>query len=639
MNTNRCVAIVTLKQNQAMANFSIEQLAQLTEGDLISGSEFSDRVIFSRAGVDSRTISEPERTLFFAIQGERNDGHRYLEEAYLKGVRAFVVSDFRQELLRPDAAFLVVPNTLVALQKLAAEIRSQFNGPVVGITGSNGKTVIKEWLHDLLHQQIKITRSPKSYNSQVGVPLSVWNLSADSELAIFEAGISQYREMEKLELIIRPDYGIFTNIGEAHQENFRTITDKIREKANLFKGVKRLVFSADQEPVATVLRELLKPEQLVGWSATGKSGALPVERETGNGITRLILTDDKQVTVEVTIPYTDRAAVENAIHCLVLIRELGLLTEKVIRQFEKLHAVAMRLELKEGLNGCQIVNDYYNSDINSLSIALGFLDQQNRKTGKSKTLILSDIQQSGRSSAELYREVNRLLEHNGVTRLIGIGQEIAQAAGNFSVPAEFYENTDAFLRERDIQWFQNETILLKGAREFQFERISLVLQKKYHQTVLEINLTRLVDNLNVFRAMLSPETKIMVMVKAFSYGSGMAEIARVLQYQRVDYLAVAVADEGIELRRAGIDLPIVVMNPEEHSFESMIEFRLEPNIYSTDILQYFSRAVHSCAVPVWPVHVKLNTGMNRLGFSQEADMSQVAEMVLAFSGLSARLPT
>ena len=606
-----------------MPKNSQTQLCSVLNGKLNNASDD----LISQISIDSRTITDPSGTCFFALVGDRNDGHKYIPDLIRKGVKTFVVSSLSEEQKKlQDICFIVVDDTLKALQKLARWNREQYCYPVVGITGSNGKTIVKEWLYELLHRQLAIVRNPKSYNSQVGVPLSVWLMEKNYDLAIFEAGISKPGEMQNLAEIIRPTVGIFTNIGEAHQENFSNLEEKINQKLDLFKLADTIIYCRDQRLAVGRIEKRFHQKKLIGWSFSDSSASVYIKTEkTIDGTAFELSFQDKKY--DCSLPLGDPASIENVAHCLVFAASQGLLSDEVLESVTNLKPVAMRLEMKEGINQCKLINDYYNSDINSLAIALNFQSQQNVLSVKKKSLVLSDIQQSGQQLQSLYQEVDHLLVANKIDRLIGIGADILAHKNCFSTETEFYESTDAFLQNFSASSFKEEIILLKGARQFHFERISSALQKKYHQTVLEINLNRLIDNLNYYKSLLRAETKIMVMVKAFSYGSGTSEIARVLQFQQVDYLAVAVADEGIELRRAGIGVPIVVMNPEEHSFESMVEFRLEPNIYSLDLYRRFAAAVARSAVSNYSVHIKLETGMNRLGFSSETDIRELAQML------------
>ena len=611
-----------------MINFSSDKVAAIINGKLQAGSKDQDQQI-STISIDSRTLVDPQACLFFALVGERNNGHQYLSELYQKGVRNFVVSQLpEKQTALEDANLILVENTLIALQKLAAFVRNEFQFPVLAITGSNGKTIVKEWLFELLQNQLRIVRSPKSYNSQVGVPLSILNMQGDVDLGILEAGISKPDEMKKLADLIRPEIGVITNVGDAHQENFDSMESKLDEKLKLFEGARLLVFRADQELVVRQATQKFAetPTQLFTWSVNGLAADLSITLKQDHSSTQFRF-DWKGTTHQCIIPFQDEASIENACHCLALIVANDWIDETVLSRFSDLQPIAMRLELKQGIHNCVLINDFYNSDINSLEIALQFLEQQTSSTGQKKTVILSDIQQSGFPPYQLYTEVNRLLHLNKVDRLIGVGKTISEHQSVFQMQAQFFSTTREFNSIFRSDEFQNEAILIKGARDFHFEDVASVLQKKYHQTQLEINLNTLVENLNVFKARVRPETKIMVMVKAFSYGSGTVEIARVLEFQKVDYLAVAVADEGIELRQAGIQTPILVMNPEEHSFDAMIQYRLEPNIYSLALFQKFNKVARSSAASFYPIHIKVETGMHRLGFSDAGELSLVAGQV------------
>lgn len=634
-----------------MPTLSVHQISSIVGGDY-RAPLFNPEIYISSVAIDSRMIFDPESSLFFALKTERNDGHRYIADLVHSGVRAFIVSSYSEEFLKySNCSFVVVADTLKALQKLAAWNRSQFDIPVLGITGSNGKTIVKEWLFELLHNHAVI-RSPKSYNSQVGVPLSVWNLSADYELAIFEAGISKPGEMQYLQEIIRPTIGILTNIGEAHQENFSSKQEKLEEKLKLFASCNTLIYCKDQSLADSVIRSggINPATKLIAWSFIDPTAELYFRlEEVENGVELFCSADDysaddysagdfespaeyvskSPAEYRIVLPFQDAANLENAAHCLAFVLSQHYADNVVLESFRNIQPLAMRLEMKEGINNCLLINDYYNSDINSLQIALSFLNNHARSPYLHKTVILSDIQQSGVSDEQLYQEVARLLQMNKTSHLIGIGPRIRKQADSFDMSVEFYESTEQFLESFQPGKFHQDCILLKGARDFHFERISSVLQKKYHQTVLEIDLNALIDNLNLFRSFIRPETRIMVMVKAFSYGSGMAEIARILQFHKVDYLAVAVADEGVELRQSGIDLPILVMNPEEHSFENVIEFRLEPNLYSEEIFESFRKVLQQNAVLRYPVHLKLDTGMHRLGFDLEDKIERLLEKLIS----------
>ena len=572
---------------------------------------------------DSRSLSFPAESLFFAIHTARNNGHKYIEELYQQNLRYFVISEMLPDFENlTDAIFLQVKNTLVALQILAAAHRSEFSVPVIGITGSNGKTVVKEWLYQLLHVNYNITRSPRSYNSQIGVPLSVWAMSENTQLGIFEAGISEMHEMEHLQPIIQPTIGIFTNLGEAHQENFNGLKQKCEEKLKLFVNAQTLIYCSDNKLVEISIAQSGFKGKLFSWGKSDKATVqiLKVMKSVTTTSVTFIYSGTES---SVIIPFTDDASIENSLQCVAVMLHLGIQADEISKRILLLEAVAMRLEVKEGIHDCLIINDSYNSDLNSLSIALDFLNQQATAKNLSKTIILSDILQTGLSSDELYKIVADLVINKNVKRIIGIGPEISNHAGKFKLAEEmFFKDTEDFLKSTLVREFQNEIILLKGSRAFHFEDISEKLELITHETILEVNLNALVDNLNYFRSKLRSETKMMCMVKAFAYGSGSVEVARTLQHHRCDYLAVAVADEGAELRREGIRIPIVVMNPEKGSFGMIFDNKLEPEIYSFRLLDAFISAAEKLGITDYPIHVKIDSGMHRLGFEPQ-DIEQL----------------
>jgi alanine racemase len=568
--------------------------------------------------------------LFFALKTNRSDGHQFIRHAYDKGVRNFVISipDFSVHKF-PQATFILVPDTLVALQETAILKRNNFKGKVIGITGSNGKTIVKEWLSELLAEEYVVVRSPKSYNSQIGVPLSVWLLDNDATIAIIEAGISQPGEMELLQRIIKPDIGIFTNIGEAHQSNFISLDQKIEEKLQLFKGTDIIIYHKDYQSITDAIENLAEQKPLcsITWSMMDETADLFVYfvQKVPEGCGIIAQSGDKQYAI--SIPFSDDASVENACTCLVALIAIGKDQDHVLNRFSTLQPVAMRLEIKQGKNDCIVINDSYNSDINSLTIALDTLDQQASQGFLEKTLILSDIFFSPKPDEILYAEVAELIRLRMMDRFIGIGPNISKQAHLFGENSFFFDSTFEFLNELPLMEFKQEAILLKGSREFQFDLIATALQFKAHETVLEIDLSAMIHNLNYFKSKLFPDVKVMVMVKAFSYGSGTAEIARVLEFHHADYLAVAIADEGVILRNAGIKMPIVVMNPEEHSFDLMLEHQLEPVIYSLRLLDQFIPYAHRSAVSYFPVHIKLDTGMKRLGFDSKDDLYKLLSKI------------
>jgi alanine racemase len=567
--------------------------------------------------IDSRNITVANTSLFFAIVTKNNNGHLYISELHNKGVRNFVVSEMPENIEKYEGSnFLDVKNTLDALQAIAIHHRKQFDIPVIGITGSNGKTIVKEWIFQLLSADKNIVRSPKSFNSQIGVPLSVWQMQPEHELAIIEAGISEPEEMKKLQNIIQPTIGIFTNIGSAHEKNFINNVQKTGEKLNLFTKTDVLIYCADSYEIQDriIQSEILKQNKFFKWGCKNTAD-LVIKKQLKNSRNTTITGLFNSLEVSITIPFTDNASIENAIHCWALMLWLGYSNDIIASRMRLLTPVAMRLELKAGINNCSIINDSYSSDLNSLSIALDFMNQQNQH--KNKTVILSDILQSALDDNELYGNVSKLLNLKGVTRIIGIGPSISDHDVLFSQKKSFYKSTDDFLNNVQLKAFNNETILIKGARVFEFEQISRLLQQKTHETVLEINLNALIQNLDYFKSKLKKGTKIMTMVKALSYGSGGFEIANVLQYHNIDYLAVAYADEGIELRKAGITRPIMVMNPEEESFDLINKYDLEPEIYSFRTLKLLIDSLNNAGKErtKQSIHIKIDTGMHRLGFA------------------------
>jgi Alr-MurF fusion protein len=580
--------------------------------------------------LDSRKIYSPATSLFFALKGPRRDGHQFIPELYRKGIRNFIISGAIDTASYPDGNFVTVNDTLTALQQLATWHRNRFNIPVIGLTGSNGKTIVKEWLYQLLHEDYAIVRSPKSYNSQTGVPLSVWQMDGQHTLGIFEAGISQPGEMEKLEPIIRPTIGILTNLGEAHSEGFSSATEKALEKIKLFSRSSSVVYCRDNtggfDPEQGLSAYRRDDIAFYSWSRQGPAWLTVTAVHKEEFFTR-IEAENKGQKIAMQIPFTDDASVENAVTCWCVLLQMGVDHTAISERMKGLQPVNMRLELKKGINQCTLINDSYSADLSSLEIALNFLAQQG--AASRKTVILSDFVQTAMDSKELYGHIVAELIRHGVSRLIGIGEKITRALIPLEVqhrnsPAiELHPSTSDFVQQFRSSQFKEETILIKGARIFGFEEIVQLLEQKVHQTVLEINLNAIAHNLKEYQRLLEPSTKIMAMVKAFAYGSGGAEIAGVLQYHKVDYLGVAYVDEGVELRKAGISLPILVLNPEEITFDALVEYNLEPDIYSFELLRSFDRYLKREGIQHYPVHTEIETGMNRLGFDT-ADMEQLA---------------
>lgn len=582
---------------------------------------------------DSRSLCFPEETLFFALRSERNDGHHYLSELYRRGVKNFVVTEVPDDYATAyaDANFLRVVNALEALQRLVERHRDEFDIPIVGITGSNGKTMVKEWLYQLLSSDMYVTRSPRSYNSQIGVPLSVWLMNEQTRVGVFEAGISQPGEMLALHDIIQPTIAVLTNIGEAHQKNFKSKEEKCREKLMLFHDARSIVYNADDEIVAKCVAALPEPvghfkQEHLAWSAKDRNVAMYIKviekKETATTVTYVFKGEENWYS----IPFIDDASISNSIICAIVALHLGMKSAVLDERMQQLEHVAMRLEVKEGRRGCTLINDSYNSDINSLDIALDFMNRRPDHKGRRRTLVLSDIFQSGEAPEELYQEVSNLCLERGVEKFIGIGPMLMQYGSLIGVPEKhFYPGVEQFVHSPEFHDLHDEVILVKGARRFGFDQITELLVQKVHETILEVHLNAVVENLNYYRSFMKPDTKLVCMIKADAYGAGSVEIAKTLQDHRVDYLAVAVADEGVTLRKNGITSNIMIMNPEMTAFKTMFDYDLEPEVYSFRLLDALIKAAEKEGITDYPVHIKLDTGMRRLGFDPEADMERLIE--------------
>ena len=616
--------------------YTIEKITTLIGARRIGSAEANVGWLLT----DSRSLCFPEETLFFAIRTQRNDGHHYIPELYRRGVRNFVVEDVPDDAMGsyPDANFLKVTATLAALQRLAERHRDEFDIPVVGITGSNGKTMVKEWLYQVLSPQMVVTRSPKSYNSQIGVPLSVWLLDEHTQVALLEAGISQTGEMDRLRDIIQPTIGILTSIGQAHQENFRSMDEKCMEKLLLMHDAKVVVYNADDEVVSRCMRKSGYKGKRVAWSKDDPQAALYV---------RQVVTKDTTTTIHYIynkveegtfhLPFIDDASVECSLACAATALYLGVDREALDVRMSQLEPVAMRLEVKEGQRGCTLINDSYNSDVSSLDIALDFMSRRPDHKGRRRTLILSDIQQSGQQPAELYRTVGDMAEKRGVEKFIGIGRQLMEHAGQIRQAEKyFFPDVKEFVASEVFRSLSNEVILVKGARQFGFDHITELLEQKVHETILEVNLNALVANLNHYRSFMRPDTKMICMVKADAYGAGAVEVAKTLQDHRVDYLAVAVADEGVTLRKNGITSNIIIMNPEMTAFKTMFDYDLEPEVYSFRLMDALVKAAEKEGITGFPVHIKLDTGMHRLGFDPKNDIDEVIDRLRRQSAIIPR---
>jgi len=596
--------------------------------DVLGGTYFGSEPDgeIDHVSIDSRSPQNHFGTLFFALIGPNHDAHRFIEELYHNGVRHFVVSAIPKPMFE-GSHFIQVEDTLAGFQKLAASHRTSFDFPVIAITGSNGKTIVKEWLNFLLSPEFNIIRSPKSYNSQVGVPLSVMGMNEGHNLAIFEAGISTTHEMSKLEAVIRPTIGILTNIGSAHDEGFQNMAEKINEKTKLFKRVDLLIYHKNKSVEAFLTPGL----QTFSWSSNDADADVLVHSKTYGSETHLNVTY-QGVCSMIKIPFSDEASVENVIHCMMVMLYFKYDLEIIQKRLQLLYPIEMRLKVKNGKNRTTLIDDSYSSDFQSLKIALDFLENQSQHS--KKTLILSDIFQSGLEDDELYALISQLVVAHKISRVIGVGKVISKYKSKFP-NAIMFESTSEVIESIRSLTIENETLLVKGARHFHFEQIIALLEEKKHETVLEINLNALTHNLNFYRSKLQPGTKLMVMVKAFGYGNGGVELAKLLEYYKVDYLGVAFADEGIMLRENGVQLPIMVLNPETTSFGEIIDYQLEPEIYSFQGLKTFQKIVKEKKKASYPIHLKLDTGMHRLGFDSH-DLKELITQLQEYNHLKVR---
>ncbi|MFV0420457.1 MAG: bifunctional UDP-N-acetylmuramoyl-tripeptide:D-alanyl-D-alanine ligase/alanine racemase [Dysgonomonas sp.] len=611
--------------------YSISKIAKILDAITTDPYESEISILLT----DSRQVFFPAETLFFALSTKNNDGHNYVAELYELGVRNFVVSNLLPEWQEyEEVNFLVVSDTLYALQRLAAFHRHQFEIPIIGITGSNGKTIVKEWLYQILHKDFNIAHSPRSYNSQIGVPLSIWQINDQTQLGIFEAGISQTDEMAKLEAIISPTIGILTNIGQAHQEGFKSMKQKCLEKLELFINCEVIVCEEENELIDECMEIACVSHKRLTWSRKGSPKSplyiIKVEKDkTSTTIHYAIL----GFVSKLTIPFTDDASIENAIQVLATAIYLHVPMNEINERMATLEPVAMRLDVRQGKNNSTLINDSYNSDINSLNIALDFLVQRATINEQKKVLIISDIPQSGLQLKELYYLASNLVKNKKIDLLVGIGKEISAHKEMFKdTESHFFNTTEDFIHSNLWHSFQDMFILLKGARSFSFEAINKLLEVKTHETVLDIDLDAIVHNFKYYRSKLNPKTKMICMVKADGYGTGASEIAKTLQYHKCDYMAVAVAEEGVNLRKQGIKVPIIVLNSEVGGFEELAAYSLEPEVYNFRILDAFIKEAKLQGITNYPIHIKTDTGMHRLGFTEE-DIPELMDRIKSQTGV------
>lgn len=562
--------------------------------------------------IDSRKISFPNKSLFFAINTSLRNGHSFINDVYLKGCRNFVVEKSFNSNDFTEANFFKVNNVIEALQKLVSHHRSQFNIPIIAITGSNGKTIVKEWLNQMLAQEFNIVRSPASYNSQIGVPLSVWQINKNNNLGIFEAGISTKNEMQHLTSIIKPTISVLTNIGTAHHEGFENLQEKLQEKLKLFSTADVIIFPGDNELIYNACSEFKNKTKLSwGYNRINNFRILKIEKNTSSSTLTFLFNHQES---SFSIPFIDDASIENAITCCCVVLSLNYSVSDLQKLILEIHPIAMRMQYYKAINNCTVINDSYSFDVNSFLIALNFLDKQLQQN---KTVILSDLPNDNYLQPDYQIVINYLNSH-AITKCIFIGQEWEKFFNSYPEKINFafshYTSTKQFINQVKIQEFKNEAILLKAARSFEFEKINQLFELKVHQTILEINLTAVTHNIKQVQSKLKPGVMLMAMVKAFGYGSGSVDVAQLLQFHKVHYLAVAYTDEAIELRKSGIHLPILIMNVDAHSFKSIIQYHLEPEIYSFEILHSFIKHLQADGITHYPVHIKIDTGMHRLGF-------------------------
>ena len=599
--------------------YKISEIARIVGAERVGSVEMTINWLL----IDSRSLCFPEETLFFALKTQKNDGHKYIDELYRRGVRNFVVENrdhVRTENwdYHPDANFLIVSNPLEALQTLAAHHRQQFDTPVIAITGSNGKTTVKEWLYQLLCPDYNVCRSPRSYNSQVGVPLSIWLMNKHHDLAIIETGISEPGEMERLQRIVRPTIGVMTNLGTAHQENFLSYDIKCTEKMQLFKDCSKVVINSKSTTIARCASLLPDSVERVHLNVRN------IEKDNNHATVHFEYMD---VAGQYTINFIDDAAIENSITCFstVLALKPDFNVHELCRRMAMLEQVAMRLEVKDGKHGCTLINDSYNSDEHSLDIALDFMSRRPETHRQHRTLILSDILQTGESPRSLYSRVAQMADSRGIEKAILVGEELYECAEYFPMRHYAFRTTEDLMASEVFANLRDEFILIKGARKYRFDKVCDLLSLKVHQTILEVNLNALRKNVAYYRQFMKRETKMVCMVKASAYGVGSLETSKTLQDAGVDYLAVAVADEGADLRKAGITSNIMIMNPEMTSFKMLFDYRLEPEVFSFELLDALVRAAEKEGITNFPVHIKLDTGMHRLGFDPEKDMPRLID--------------
>ncbi|UEQ75116.1 bifunctional UDP-N-acetylmuramoyl-tripeptide:D-alanyl-D-alanine ligase/alanine racemase [Chryseobacterium arthrosphaerae] len=594
-------------------NYTVQHIAEITNAQVIGDGNLMIRNI----AYDSRIIYSTKNTAFIAINTHKNSGEKFIESAIDRGIGVIISEHYDPEY--NNVTWIIVENSVDFLQKLARYHFENSHIQSIGITGSNGKTILKEWLYQCLWNEFPTVKSPKSFNSQIGLPLSLLQINSNHKLGIFEVGISKPDEMEKLEHIFHPQIGLLTHIGTAHAANFSSEEQLIDEKIRLFKDSEVIIYNGDNSSVDQKIKKSYSGRKLISYGFKKENNVF-----IKNNISR-----DENIIVEyfgeeISFPahQRDEATLTNAMALITVLKELNIENKKIVEKINLLKAVEMRLESIEGIKGNIIIDDSFNLDLDSLKTALQFLKEYNKSK---KSLVLTDIVGVNVNSQELYEEVSELVNEQRFDSVFLIGDEISKFSELFKAKTYTFIDTKELIESKHLTEIENQIILLKGARKFEIEKLKDILELRKHDTVLEVNLNAILHNINYHKSLLKPGTKMMAMVKANAYGLGSFEVSEFLQHHHIDYLGVAYVDEGVELRKKGITTPIIVMNPEQHSYQTIIEYDLEPEIYSFRVLELFYEAVQKSGYDKkYPIHIKLETGMHRLGF-KDFELDQLSE--------------
>lgn len=594
-------------------NYTVQQIAAITNAQVIGDGD----LMIKNIAFDSRIIYSTKNTAFIAINTHKNSGEKFIESAIDRGIHV-IISEHQYPQFE-NITWIIVENSVDFLQKLAKYHFEHSHLQSIGITGSNGKTILKEWLYQCLWNEFPTVKSPKSFNSQIGLPLSLLQINTSHTLGIFEVGISQPDEMENLENIFHPQIGLLTHIGTAHAANFSSEEELVDEKIKLFKDSQVIIYNGDHSLVSKKIKDLYSDKKLISYGLK-KENQVFIKNNISKGENIVV----EYFGQEISFPahQRDEATLTNALALITVLKELHIENQKIVEKINTLKAVEMRLEAIEGIKGNIVINDSFNLDLDSLKTALQFLKEYNKPK---KSLVLTDIVGVNTNSQELYEEVSELVNEQHFDSVFLIGDEISKFSELFKSKTYTFIDTKELIESKYLTELENQIILLKGARKFEIERLKDILELRKHDTVLEINLNAILHNINYHKSLLKPGTKMMAMVKANAYGLGSYEISEFLQHHHIDYLGVAFADEGAELRKKGITTPIVVMNPEQHSYQTIIDYNLEPEIYSFRVLDLFYEAVQKSGYDQkYPIHIKLETGMHRLGF-KDFELDQLSE--------------